>query len=195
MVGPRGLSLLHTHSPWRSHPNREPDRPGRINSILTITKTAIKPTIFLLEVRGKVGLRVEDAKRSLLPEKEPVAEISQNFDNGLMYTRITMFRLSDALSYWFCMAKATTLVHGAIASEVYRRHHYLSIINTDDSTAMIMMRTDVEHVVIGMRTMHELWENVVDVGILIYSFQQQLDLLSSLALDVALEKTTVSSKM
>ncbi|KAI0571785.1 multidrug resistance-associated protein, partial [Pyrenophora tritici-repentis] len=101
-----------------------------------------------------------------------------------------MFRLSDALSYWFCMAKATTLVHGAIASEVYRRHHYFSIINTDDSTAMIMMRTDVEHVVIGMRTMHELWENVVNVGILIYSFQQQLDLLSSLALDVALEKTT-----
>ncbi|EDU50947.1 predicted protein [Pyrenophora tritici-repentis Pt-1C-BFP] len=65
MVGPRGLSLLHTHSPWRSHPNREPDRPGRINSILTITKTAIKPTIFLLEVRGKVGLRVEDAKQQL----------------------------------------------------------------------------------------------------------------------------------
>ncbi|KAG9381592.1 Canalicular multispecific organic anion transporter 1 [Pyrenophora tritici-repentis] len=135
-------------------------------------------------------LQLLAATRSLLPEKEPVAEISQNFDNGLMYTRITMFRLSDALSYWFCMAKATTLVHGAIASEVYRRHHYFSIINTDDSTAMIMMRTDVEHVVIGMRTMHELWENVVNVGILIYSFQQQLDLLSSLALDVALEKTT-----
>jgi ATP-binding cassette subfamily C (CFTR/MRP) protein 1 len=89
-------------------------------------------------------------------------------------------------SYWFNVAKATTLVRGAIASKVYSRVNDLSIMNTDDLAAMTLMSIDVERITIGLNVMHEAWANVVEVGIGIYLLQLQLGMPAFVALGVAL---------
>jgi ATP-binding cassette subfamily C (CFTR/MRP) protein 1 len=98
-------------------------------------------------------------------------------------------------SYWFHMAKATTFVRGAIASKVFSRINDLSIMNTDDSAAVVLMSTDVERITIGMNMMHETWASVLEVGIGIYLLQQELGMPAFVALGTALSRFAIKSNV
>lgn len=93
------------------------------------------------------------------------------------------------------MAKATTLVRGAIASKVYSKVNDLSIMNTDDSAAMTLMSTDVERITIGLNLIHETWANMIEVSIGIYLLWLQLGVPAFVALGVALGESAVKRKI
>jgi ATP-binding cassette subfamily C (CFTR/MRP) protein 1 len=148
-------------------------------------------------------------KRVLSLQMEPVTESSRNIGYGLIaayglvYAGIAVRNLLIVVlpelmtnppqvlsaSYWFLMAKATTYVRGAIASKVFSRINDLSIMNTDDSAAVVLMSTDVERITIGMNMMHETWASVLEVGIGIYLLQQELGMPAFVALGTALGKS------
>jgi ATP-binding cassette subfamily C (CFTR/MRP) protein 1 len=98
-------------------------------------------------------------------------------------------------SYWFHMAKATTYVRGAIASKLFSRINDLSIMNTDDSAAVVLMSTDVERITIGMNMMHETWASVLEVGIGIYLLQQELGMPAFVALGTALGRSAMKANV
>jgi ATP-binding cassette subfamily C (CFTR/MRP) protein 1 len=98
-------------------------------------------------------------------------------------------------SNWFLMAKATTFVRGAIASKVFSRINDLSIMNTDNSAAVVLISTDVERITIGMSMMHETWASVLEVGIGIYLLEQELGMPAFVALGTALGQSAVSTNV
>ncbi|KKY16042.1 putative abc multidrug transporter [Phaeomoniella chlamydospora] len=50
----------------------------------------------------------------------------------------------------------------------------LSITSVDNPTAMTLMSADVEKIVQGFRNLHELWANLISVGIATYLLEQEL---------------------
>ncbi|KAH8723179.1 P-loop containing nucleoside triphosphate hydrolase protein [Phaeosphaeriaceae sp. PMI808] len=145
----------------------------------------IIPRIIMIALTYCQPLLIE---RVLLLKKDEVTEDSKNNGYGLVaaYGLVYAGIAVVSASYWFHVAKATTLVRGAIASKVYSRVNDLSIMNTDDSAAMTLMSTDVERITIGLTVMHETWANVLEVAIGIYLLQLQLGAPAYVALGVAL---------
>lgn len=67
-----------------------------------------------------------------------------------------------------------TMIRGALVTAIYRKTTEISLTALDNSAAVTLMSTDVERIVLGLRSMHEFWANLLQVGIATYLLQQEL---------------------
>ena len=82
------------------------------------------------------------------------------------------------------------MVRGALVTAIYRKTTEISIVALDNSAAVTLMSTDVERIVQGFRSLHEVWANVLQIGFAVWilvsltfsraNFPISEDLLSSL---------------
>jgi hypothetical protein len=59
-------------------------------------------------------------------------------------------------------------------NKVYRKTTEISISALDNSVAITLMSTDVERIVLSMRVIHEIWANILQLGIGIFLLERQL---------------------
>lgn len=68
------------------------------------------------------------------------------------------------------------MVRGTLVSAIYRKTTSISITALDNSNAVTLMSTDVERIVQGMTSMHEIWASILEIGIATYLLERQLGL-------------------
>ncbi|KAI1338782.1 P-loop containing nucleoside triphosphate hydrolase protein [Xylariaceae sp. FL0016] len=79
---------------------------------------------------------------------------------SLVYTGIAV---SGAL-YWYFQERAMYMARGMLASAIYSKTVNISA-SADDSAALTLMSADVERVIRGFLHMHEIWANIIQVGL------------------------------
>ena len=70
--------------------------------------------------------------------------------------------------------RTITMLRGGLISLLYRKTGTLQIKNVDPASSMTLMSADMERIVQGWQTMHEIWSNLAEVAIAIFLLQQQL---------------------
>jgi ATP-binding cassette, subfamily C (CFTR/MRP), member 1 len=70
--------------------------------------------------------------------------------------------------------RTITMVRGGLISIVYSKTATLVLKNVDPATSMTVMSADIERIVQGWQTMHEMWASLIEVGIAIYLLERQL---------------------
>lgn len=70
--------------------------------------------------------------------------------------------------------RTITMARGGLISIIYRKAGSLSVRDVDSATSMTLMSADIERIVQGWQTMHEIWANAIEVGVAIYLLELQL---------------------
>ena len=66
------------------------------------------------------------------------------------------------------------MVRGQLISMLYQKATDLSITAVDPAASLTLMSADIERIDNGWRTMHEIWANLVEIGVAIYLLERQL---------------------
>jgi ATP-binding cassette, subfamily C (CFTR/MRP), member 1 len=57
------------------------------------------------------------------------------------------------------------MTRGALVSAIYRKTFVIGINSLDNSAAVSLMSTDTERIMVGLIFLHEVWANLVQVGL------------------------------
>jgi ATP-binding cassette, subfamily C (CFTR/MRP), member 1 len=78
------------------------------------------------------------------------------------------------------------MVRGGVISLLYKKAGNMSLLNIDSSSSVTLMSADVERIVLGMQSMHEIWSNPIEIGVAIYLLKRQLGLACLVPVGVAI---------
>ncbi|KAB8271856.1 P-loop containing nucleoside triphosphate hydrolase protein [Aspergillus minisclerotigenes] len=81
--------------------------------------------------------------------------------------------------------RAITMVRGAVISMVYRKATTLSVDDADPASSLTLMSADIERIVQGWQTIHDIWGNALEIGLAIFLLEQQLGVAAVVAVGVA----------
>jgi len=70
--------------------------------------------------------------------------------------------------------RTITMARAGLVSIIYDKIARLNIKDLDPATSMTLMSADMERIVQGWQTMHEIWSNIIEVGLAIYLLERQL---------------------
>lgn len=70
--------------------------------------------------------------------------------------------------------RTIAMLRAGLVSVIYRKTGTLSLKGIDPATSMTLMSADIERIVQGFQTMHEIWGNAIEVGVAIYLLERQL---------------------
>ena len=76
--------------------------------------------------------------------------------------------------YWYFQTRAMYMMRSVLASAVYRKTAEAKIAVADDSAALTLMSVDVERIMMGWRTIHEFWANMVEAAIACWLLSRHL---------------------
>jgi ATP-binding cassette, subfamily C (CFTR/MRP), member 1 len=68
------------------------------------------------------------------------------------------------------------MIRGSLVSSIYHKTTEISITALDNSAAVTLMSTDIERIELGIRLTHELWANLIQVGLATWLLQRELGL-------------------
>lgn len=66
------------------------------------------------------------------------------------------------------------MIRGAIVSMVYKKACALNLKDADPAESVTLMSADVERIVQGWQTMHEMWANVAEIALAIFLLEREL---------------------
>lgn len=89
--------------------------------------------------------------------------------------------------------RAITMVRGGLVSLLYRKATDMSTKDVDPAASMTLMSADIERIVQGWQTMHEIWANAVEVAIAIFLLERQLGVACVIPVGVSIRKLTFRS--
>lgn len=84
--------------------------------------------------------------------------------------------------------RVIAMARGSLISMLYNKTADLSITAADPASSMILMSADIERITTGWQTMHELWANLVEVGLAIYLLERQLGAACAVPIAVAISR-------
>ena len=70
--------------------------------------------------------------------------------------------------------RAITMMRGQLISMLYDKATDISITTADPTAALTLMSADIERIDVGWRTAHEIWANLLEIGIAVYLLERQL---------------------
>ncbi|KAE8360003.1 P-loop containing nucleoside triphosphate hydrolase protein [Aspergillus caelatus] len=125
--------------------------------------------------------------RSLSFSVEPETNATTNIGYGLIGAYILVY-LGMAVTmgqYQHMTYRTITMVRGAVISMVYRKATTLSVEDADPASSLTLMSADIERIVQGWQTIHDIWGNALEIGIAIFLLEQQLGVAAVVAVGVA----------
>lgn len=144
--------------------------------------------------------------RALTLSEQPVTQDSKNVGYGLigayflvyvgiavyflhlLHVTILIFVKITTGQFQHLTYRVITMVRGGLISMLYTKTMDLSIDAADPSSSIILMSADIERITTGWQTIHELWANVIEVGLAIYLLEQQLGAACAIPIAVAISK-------
>ncbi|KAF2742355.1 P-loop containing nucleoside triphosphate hydrolase protein [Sporormia fimetaria CBS 119925] len=79
-----------------------------------------------------------------------------------------------------------TMMRGGLVSMLYDKATEVTLANVDAASSLTLMSADVERIVTGMQTAHEIWSNTVEVIVAIYLLSRQLGAACAVPIGVAI---------
>ncbi|KAM7200841.1 hypothetical protein V8F20_005083 [Naviculisporaceae sp. PSN 640] len=70
--------------------------------------------------------------------------------------------------------RTISMIRAGLVSIIYKKTASLSLKDLDPAASMTLMSADMERIVQGFQTMHEIWSNAIEVGVAIYLLERQL---------------------
>ncbi|KAF4835497.1 ABC transporter FUM19 [Colletotrichum tropicale] len=109
--------------------------------------------------------------------------LSSNEDNsstasGLVAVAVLTYSgiaISTAL-YWYYQERFQSLLRAYLISAIYRKTAEIQHVGDGDSAAITLMGADVERIYTGLRLMHEVWVNAIQIGLASWLLRRQLGL-------------------
>ena len=78
--------------------------------------------------------------------------------------------------YWYYQERFQSLLRGFLISSIYRKTAHIQHVGDGDSAAVTLMGADVERIYTGLRLIHEVWANVIQIALATWLLQRQLGL-------------------
>ncbi|KAL5456081.1 hypothetical protein PMIN07_006814 [Paraphaeosphaeria minitans] len=78
-----------------------------------------------------------------------------------------------------------TMMRGGLISMLYNKAVAVPLNDVDTASSLTLMSADIERIVTGMQTGHEIWANTIEVGLAIYLLQRQLGIACTVPIGVA----------
>ncbi|TVY44056.1 ABC transporter [Lachnellula occidentalis] len=126
--------------------------------------------------------------RAIDLSQQPVNSDTKNAGYGLIGAYILVYvgiaismGQSQHLTY-----RVIAMARGSLISMLYSKTADLSITAADPASSMILMSADIERITTGWQTMHELWANIIEVGLAIYLLERQLGAACAVPIAVAI---------
>ncbi|KAL4874811.1 P-loop containing nucleoside triphosphate hydrolase protein [Aspergillus karnatakaensis] len=114
--------------------------------------------------------------RSLAFSTEPVNSATNNTGYGLIGAYILVYvgmgvtmGQQQHLTY-----RAITMIRGAIVSMIYSKACTLNLKDADPAESVTLMSADIERIVQGWQTIHEMWANVAEISLAIFLLEREL---------------------
>ncbi|KAF2197592.1 ABC transporter-like protein [Delitschia confertaspora ATCC 74209] len=76
--------------------------------------------------------------------------------------------------YKHSVYRTITMVRGILVSIIFEKSLNLSLLESDGRDAITLANTDVDRICNGLQNMHEIWANVVEIGLAVYLLQLQV---------------------
>ncbi|KAH9220185.1 hypothetical protein DL95DRAFT_433377 [Leptodontidium sp. 2 PMI_412] len=150
--------------------NEEP--PNRKHGLARVTAKALVVPL-LLPVGPRIALGAFQFCQPLLLNsllrylQTPPENSSRNNGYGLIGATALIYTgiATSGAIYWYLQERAMYMMRGVLVSAVYRKTVQAKLSAADDSAALTLMSADVERIIQGLRSIHELWANTVEVAL------------------------------
>ncbi|EAW07798.1 putative ABC multidrug transporter [Aspergillus clavatus NRRL 1] len=126
-------------------------------------------------------------RRSLLFSTQPVTSHTNSIGYGLIGAYILVYTGMGVMmgQYQHLTYRAITMVRGAIVSMIYNKASRLSVKDADPAASLTLMSADVERIVQGWQTIHDIWGNAAEIALAIYLLETQLGVACAVPVGVA----------
>lgn len=84
--------------------------------------------------------------------------------------------------------RTISMIRAGLVSIIYSKTGALSLKDVDPAASMTLMSADIERIVQGFQTMHEIWSNAIEVGVAIYLLERQLGVACVVPVAVSIRK-------
>ena len=84
--------------------------------------------------------------------------------------------------------RAITMARGGLISNLFTKTSTLKVNGIDPAASLTLMSADIERIVTGWQTMHEMWANLIEIALAIYLLARQLGVACVIPLGVAIGK-------
>ncbi|KAL4969112.1 putative ABC multidrug transporter [Aspergillus stella-maris] len=173
------LSSKRQHSTLESAWNKVPQKTPNTFLVLTLKTfkwpicAAIPPRALLVALNICQPLLLH---RSLSYSLEPVNSTTNNIGYGLIGAYILVYvglgvtmGQQQHLTY-----RAITMIRGAIVSMIYKKACTLKLNDADPAESVTLMSADIERIVQGWQTLHEMWATIAEIALAIFLLEREL---------------------
>jgi hypothetical protein len=84
--------------------------------------------------------------------------------------------------------RAIAMARGALVSMIYKKSGTLGIKDADPAASLTLMSADIERIVQGWQTMHDMWANVIEIALAIFLLERQLGVACVIPVIVSVSK-------
>ncbi|KAL4924344.1 putative ABC multidrug transporter [Aspergillus undulatus] len=185
------LSSRRLHSVLETAWNKVAQRSPNTLLVLTLKTfkwpicAAIPPRALLVALNFCQPLLLH---RSLSFSTEPVSSATNNIGYGLIGAYILVYvGLGVTMGQQQHQTyRAITMVRGAIVSMIYEKACTLSLNDADPAESVTLMSADIERIVQGWQTLHEMWANVAEIALAIFLLERELGIACLVPVGVSL---------
>ncbi|KAJ9213389.1 hypothetical protein DTO166G4_5015 [Paecilomyces variotii] len=146
---------------------------------------AATPRAFLIALNFCQPLLIN---RTLILSIQDVTSQTTNFGYGLIGAYVLVYGGIAIFmgQYQHITYRAITMLRGALVSMVYRKAIRLNAKDVDPAASLTLMSADIERIVQGWQTMHEIWANIIEVCVAIYLLDIQLGVACAVPVGVSI---------
>ncbi|KAL2157845.1 hypothetical protein VTH06DRAFT_4897 [Thermothelomyces fergusii] len=113
---------------------------------------------------------------AIVLSQEPITNVTTQKGYGLIGAYILVYGgIALAMGqYQHRTYRSIAMLRAGLVSIIYRKTSTVSLKSIDPAASMTLMSADIERIVQGFQTMHEIWGNSIEVGLAIYLLERQL---------------------
>ncbi|KAK0716329.1 ABC transporter [Lasiosphaeris hirsuta] len=114
--------------------------------------------------------------RTIRLSQEPINDETTQVGRGLIGAYLFVYvGIAVAMGqYQHRTYRTIAMARAGLVSIIYNKTSTLHLRDVDPAASMTLMSADMERIVQGWQTMHEIWSNTIEVGIAIYLLEAQL---------------------
>ncbi|KAH2570366.1 hypothetical protein KXV42_008422 [Aspergillus fumigatus] len=126
--------------------------------------------------------------RSLAFATEPVNNHTNSIGYGLIGAYILVYIGMGVTmgQYQHMTYRTITMVRGGVVSMIYNKASRLGIKDADPAASLTLMSADIERIVQGWQTIHDIWGNAAEIALAIYLLERELGVACVVPVGVAL---------
>ncbi|KAJ8216260.1 hypothetical protein LV164_001134 [Aspergillus fumigatus] len=119
---------------------------------------------------------------------EPVNNHTNSIGYGLIGAYILVYIGMGVTmgQYQHMTYRTITMVRGGVVSMIYNKASRLGIKDADPAASLTLMSADIERIVQGWQTIHDIWGNAAEIALAIYLLERELGVACVVPVGVAL---------